>query len=168
MNQVNLISFTKDIVQHTISCIERNLEPGLNIADLDVGSIAQSIIDEKSGTMRIHNFTKVSWLLSYIESDRSLEESIELEVLSEKLKDGYTSGYDKNESGQYLFDIYTHGGSYSHMYSIAFELTSGEEDGEDVTPAMLQKAIERRLKSMSRDEIQEACGGPEDTYDKNG
>jgi len=47
---------------------------------------------------------------------------------------------------------------FNHAYDFAFEVISQKEDGEDVTPAMLRQACIERIKSISDQEILEACG----------
>jgi len=53
---------------------------------------------------------------------------------------------------------------YNHMFTVAFEVVSNQEDGEDVTGAMLRKAILKRLDSIGDEELEHACGAPDDTY----
>ena len=47
---------------------------------------------------------------------------------------------------------------WNHAYDFAFEVVSQNEDGEDVTPAMLRQACIERIKRISDREILEACG----------
>lgn len=53
--------------------------------------------------------------------------------------------------------------THNHAYEIAFEVTSADEEAEDVTPAMLRMALVKRIMSMSNTEIIAACGSPYDT-----
>ena len=52
------------------------------------------------------NDSNVYWLSAFIESDAGLDEAIELDEVVSKLKDGFSSGFDRSESGQYSFDVY--------------------------------------------------------------
>lgn len=58
---------------------------------------------------------------------------------------------------------------YSHAFTLAFELVSHDEDGEDVTPQMLAEAIHKRVTDLmaTKDsaEMLEAVGAPFDTYE---
>lgn len=57
---------------------------------------------------------------------------------------------------------------YSHAYTIAFEAESMQEDGEDMTNEMLEKAILERVRSCMAGEdadLLECCGAPFDTYE---
>ena len=55
---------------------------------------------------------------------------------------------------------------YSHVFDIAFEVVSNDEDAEDVTPDMLLSALKERIKYIEQHgEVFEACGGPSDTYE---
>lgn len=51
---------------------------------------------------------------------------------------------------------------FNHAYDFAFEVISSNEDGEDVTPAMLLKACRARLDAIEAEnegaEMLEACG----------
>lgn len=53
---------------------------------------------------------------------------------------------------------------YNHMYSIAFSVINGSEDGEHTTPSEVRQAILERLASTTDDELLEAIGYPDDTY----
>ena len=48
--------------------------------------------------------------------------------------------------------------AYSHMYDIAFQVISYDEQGRDITAAQLRLAIVERLATLSDDEIFEAVG----------
>ena len=54
---------------------------------------------------------------------------------------------------------------YSHAFSIGFEIDSNHEWGDDVTPAQLRAAIQRRLDDLQDDELREAVGEPFDTIE---
>lgn len=57
---------------------------------------------------------------------------------------------------------------YNHMFSIAFSLTSEHQEGDDVTPEMLQEAILLRVDDLMQHDpktLVEAVGMPEDTYE---
>ena len=55
---------------------------------------------------------------------------------------------------------------YSHAYDIAFEVTSNDENGEDVTGEMLLEALLERIISLdTAGEMIEATGCPFDTYE---
>lgn len=47
---------------------------------------------------------------------------------------------------------------FNHAFDFAFEVFSNEEDASDVTSDMLRDACVKRIKAISDDEIQEACG----------
>lgn len=47
--------------------------------------------------------------------------------------------------------------SYSHVYSIAFEVLSFDPEGADTTAQMIRDAIEGRLRGLPDDEIVGAC-----------
>lgn len=53
---------------------------------------------------------------------------------------------------------------YNHALSIAFEVTSNEEQGEDISGGMLREAILKRLNNLNDNELVEAVGAPYDTY----
>ena len=54
---------------------------------------------------------------------------------------------------------------FNHMYSISFIVINGSEDGEHTTPAEVREAILKRLETTTDDELLEAVGYPEDTYE---
>lgn len=47
---------------------------------------------------------------------------------------------------------------FRHAYDFAFELVSREQDATDVTAEMLRTALIRRARTLSGDELLEACG----------
>jgi hypothetical protein len=47
---------------------------------------------------------------------------------------------------------------FRHAYDFAFELASSEQDAADVTAEMLRAALIRRARTLSGDELLEACG----------
>lgn len=47
---------------------------------------------------------------------------------------------------------------YSHAFDFAFEVISEDENGDDVTPAMLRAAIIERANRLTDRELDEACG----------
>ena len=53
---------------------------------------------------------------------------------------------------------------FNHLYDIAFSVISENEDGEDITGAMVRESILRRLAGITDDEIMEAIGYC-DTYE---
>ncbi len=54
---------------------------------------------------------------------------------------------------------------YSHAYSLAFEISSGDSHGEGVSGSQLRQAIISRLGKLSDAELAEACGAPFDTHE---
>lgn len=46
---------------------------------------------------------------------------------------------------------------FNHMYSLSFEITSNDEEGEDLTGLDLRKALLARLEYLSDDDMLEAC-----------
>lgn len=54
---------------------------------------------------------------------------------------------------------------YSHAYSLGFEISSNQSDGEDVTGDQLRQAIINRLNKLTDAELAEACGAPFDTHE---
>jgi hypothetical protein len=54
---------------------------------------------------------------------------------------------------------------YNHAFSIAFELYSNHEWGDDITPAELRSAIQRRLDNLPDEKLIEAVGEPFDTIE---
>lgn len=46
---------------------------------------------------------------------------------------------------------------YNHAFDFAFEVISFDEDGEDVTPAMIRAELINRANNISDREIMEAC-----------
>jgi hypothetical protein len=55
---------------------------------------------------------------------------------------------------------------FNHMVTLAFEVISDREDGEDVTPEMLRHALLRRMIGLDEDKAwEEACLPIEDTYE---
>jgi len=55
---------------------------------------------------------------------------------------------------------------YNHMYSIAFVVINDSEDGEATTAAEIRKGILERLANTTDDELLEAVGYPDDTYEE--
>lgn len=60
---------------------------------------------------------------------------------------------------------------FNHAFSIAFSVVSEQANGEDVTPAMLRAALQRRMDELDRSpdggrEWLEAVGAPFDTYEE--
>ena len=57
---------------------------------------------------------------------------------------------------------------YDHAFSLGFSLRSEEEDGSDVTEAMLLAALKKRIAELTSPDyaegLEEACGCPWDTY----
>ena len=53
---------------------------------------------------------------------------------------------------------------YSHLYDIAFEVISHDEEGRDITPAQVRLAIIERIAKIQDSEIFEAIGWC-DTYE---
>lgn len=54
---------------------------------------------------------------------------------------------------------------FSHAFDIAFEVTSGQREGADVTPEMLAEAIRQRVTDcLNNGSLAEAVGPPFDTY----
>lgn len=47
---------------------------------------------------------------------------------------------------------------FRHAYDFAFELASRKQDAADVTAEMLRAALIRRARTLSGDELLEACG----------
>lgn len=50
---------------------------------------------------------------------------------------------------------------YNHAYDFACEVVSRKEDGSDVTPRMLARALRKRIKRImadNPDEMLQACG----------
>ena len=47
---------------------------------------------------------------------------------------------------------------FRHAYDFAFELSSRDQDAADVTAEMLRAALIRRARTLSGDELLEACG----------
>ncbi|WP_075881831.1 hypothetical protein [Vreelandella massiliensis] len=56
---------------------------------------------------------------------------------------------------------------FNHLFSIAFSLNSYAEDGNDITPAQIRRALLERLASVDDSELLEAIGAPEDTYEED-
>ena len=54
---------------------------------------------------------------------------------------------------------------YSHAYSLGFEISSCQFDGEDVSGSLLRRAIISRLNKLTDSELTEACGAPFDTHE---
>lgn len=56
---------------------------------------------------------------------------------------------------------------YNHVYDIAFEVISDNEQADDVTPEMLLSALRKRIEQIeSNGEVFEACGCPSDTFEE--
>ena len=53
---------------------------------------------------------------------------------------------------------------FNHLYDIAFSVVSEDEDGVDITGAMVRESILRRLAGITDDEIMESIGYC-DTYE---
>lgn len=57
---------------------------------------------------------------------------------------------------------------FNHMFGVAFEVVSFGDDGEDVTPDMLRRALLQRIINLDEDRAWlEAVGAPDDTYSVN-
>lgn len=56
--------------------------------------------------------------------------------------------------------------TYNHAYTLGFEVSgSTDEQGRDVTEAMLLNALNARIRDLwQNNEFREACGEPYDTY----
>lgn len=55
---------------------------------------------------------------------------------------------------------------YNHAYTLAFSLESSQENGGDVTPTMMKKALEQRIRDLDQnEEWEEAVGCPYDSYE---
>ena len=59
---------------------------------------------------------------------------------------------------------------YNHVYDMAFSVVSDTPDGSDVTQAMLRAALIRRIEQLDAEAefggMEQACGGPYDTYEE--
>ena len=56
-------------------------------------------------------------------------------------------------------------GRYNHAYSLGFEVISSEEEAQDVTSEILEKALYSRIKKLVENkELLEACDCPFDTF----
>ena len=55
--------------------------------------------------------------------------------------------------------------AYNHAMTLAFEVVSERKDGEDLTPAQIRAAIQKRLDEMPDEEMKEACLPPYDSYE---
>jgi hypothetical protein len=53
---------------------------------------------------------------------------------------------------------------FNHLYDISFSVISEDEDGVDITGAMVRESILRRLEGITDDEIMESIGYC-DTYE---
>lgn len=57
---------------------------------------------------------------------------------------------------------------YNHAYGLAFSVVSTDQDGADITPAMLKAALLDRVADLDRSgEWNEAVGQPQDTYQED-
>ena len=59
--------------------------------------------------------------------------------------------------------------TYNHLYAITFTMDQSEDpEGklENVAPSDIRKAIMERLWNLKDDELVEAIGAPEDTYEE--
>lgn len=56
---------------------------------------------------------------------------------------------------------------FNHAYTIAFEVLSDDENGEDVSAAKLRRALRKRLRELNDKEMIEACGAPFDTMPRD-
>ena len=54
--------------------------------------------------------------------------------------------------------------TFNHMFTIAFTLENGSPEGE-TTGAELRAALLKRIHGLPDDELVEACGYPDDTYE---
>ncbi len=54
--------------------------------------------------------------------------------------------------------------TYNHALDIAFEVVTKDKEGEDIQGVVLRNALQKRLDSLSDEELEEACGAPFDTY----
>jgi len=58
-------------------------------------------------------------------------------------------------------------GRYSHVFTIAFSLESDSHDAEDVSPHRLASAARLRIiECLENDEMLEAVGSPDQTFEK--
>lgn len=55
---------------------------------------------------------------------------------------------------------------YNHAFDIAFSLVSGCPTGESVTGSQLREALNKRLLSLTDEDLVEAVGMPFDTYEE--
>jgi hypothetical protein len=60
---------------------------------------------------------------------------------------------------------------YNHVYDMAFSVVSDTPDGSDVTQAMLRAALFKRIHDIDAEAefggMEQACGGPYDTYEED-
>ncbi len=54
---------------------------------------------------------------------------------------------------------------YSHAYTLAFEIESNHEFGDDVTAAQMRAGIINHLEGMTSDELMTNTSAPFDTYE---
>jgi hypothetical protein len=59
--------------------------------------------------------------------------------------------------------------TYNHAFTLAFSVTgSAHPEGDDVTPAQYQSALEQRMRDLTKaGEWEEAIGLPFDTYEED-
>lgn len=54
---------------------------------------------------------------------------------------------------------------FNHAYTFAFEVTSNDENGADLTGLDLRRALLARLDDLSDNDMIEACDAPYDTFE---
>lgn len=103
---VNIKSLVLEAIKEALIVAQRHTDNQRPIANIDAESICNRFLSEKEELMAQSNDSNVYWLSAFIESDAGLDEAVELDEIVSKLKDGFTSGFDRSESGQYSFDVF--------------------------------------------------------------
>ena len=103
---VNIKTLILEAIQETLKVAQHQTQKQRPIENLYAQSICDRFFIEKVEQVAQSNDSNVYWLSAFIESDAGLDEAIELDEVVSKLKDGFSSGFDRSESGQYSFDVY--------------------------------------------------------------
>lgn len=104
---VNIKSLVLEAMEEALRVAKHQTEKQRPIENISAESICNRFLIEKEEKIALSTNSNVYWLTAFIESENELDEALELDVIADKLKDGFTSGFDRNDSGQYAFDVHT-------------------------------------------------------------
>lgn len=95
-----------EAIQSALAAAKRQTEKNRPIENIDAQALCSRFFTEKEEHYSQSTNSNIYWLSAIIETNDDLDDSLELHAISSRLKDGFTAGFDRCESGKYSFDVY--------------------------------------------------------------